>query len=354
MSEYYLNFNYVNLLPGKNKKIISFSLYDVKSQIGDYTKRDFYKGIFINYHLAKTIYPGYIVRVYMPAEEPAEIIEEIKSFKDIELILVTTNICLRALRFLPYDDNDVDVWLSRDLDSMVNLREKAAVDDWLTSYSDRQLHIMTDHQGHIWTITGGMFGFINRDNKMSLLNFLLAFSKKINNNNNYAVDCDIAQEFFYANYKYIQHYGAGKLLKDTIPFPDHPPVEPSFVGCIIDTRHEFHKMQLSNYYPILNKDINFKLSNGDLFYYKPWGTNCTALWYKDDDFIFLPIKTETSKSAPNSFYKTENGTGEIILKGKETAIKWDGVHIRQSYAADSNTIAVIHGGQAHYFTRLNV
>jgi hypothetical protein len=47
------------------------------------------------------------------------------------LILVDTNICLRAIRFLPNDDPLVDVWISRDLDSVVTYREKAAVDDWL-------------------------------------------------------------------------------------------------------------------------------------------------------------------------------------------------------------------------------
>lgn len=352
MTEFYLNFKEVNVLPIKNKKIISFSLYGVKSHITDYTKRDFYKGVYINYHLAKTIYPDYIIRVYMPDSEPQDVIERIKSFKDIELILVSTNICLRALRFLPHDDEDVEVWLSRDLDSVVNLRERAAVDEWLNSYKDRELHIMTDHEQHRWTIAGGMFGFKNRACKRSILNFMLDFSKRNCDNNSYAVDCDIAEEFFFKNCKYIQHHSAGKVLPCSISFPKHDKVEPSFVGCIIDTRLYFHNMKLSSYYPLLNLKLNLKIANGDLFYYKPWEANCKALWYNKDDFILVPIKTDKSTCSDNSFLKTTNGTGQDLLNGKDIDITWDGIHTRQSYAVDDNTIAVVHNEVAHYFARV--
>ena len=46
-------------------------------------------------------------------------------------------------RFAAIDDHDVEVMLSRDTDSRLTLREKAAVDDWLSS--GKLFHVMRDH-----------------------------------------------------------------------------------------------------------------------------------------------------------------------------------------------------------------
>ena len=183
----------VNCFNIKNntKKIISYSLYGIGTVYE--SKRDFYKGIFVNYELAKIIYPGWIIRVYMPYNEPKEYIENIIKMKDIELILVDTNICLRAIRFLPNDDPLVDVWISRDLDSVVTYREKAAVDDWLENYPDRELHIMTDNVHHRWTIAGGMFGVKRNTNK--IVDFMLEFSEN-KDSSIYDMDATIAEKFF--------------------------------------------------------------------------------------------------------------------------------------------------------------
>ena len=151
-----------NINPNKDKKIISFSIYGI-GQTRD-NDRGFYKGIFVNYELAKIIYPGWIIRIYMPYNEPVECIKNLIKIKDIEVILVDTNICLRAIRFLPNDDPLVGIWISRDLDSIVTYREKAAVDDWMENYSDKELHILTDNSQHYWTIAGGMFGVNNTIN----------------------------------------------------------------------------------------------------------------------------------------------------------------------------------------------
>lgn len=50
-------------------------------------------------------------------------------------------------------DDLVDVFVSRDLDSFVSDREKAAVDDWLSN-SDAVLHVMRDHPYHQAKILG--------------------------------------------------------------------------------------------------------------------------------------------------------------------------------------------------------
>ena len=55
-------------------------------------------------------------------------------------------------RFLPLSDPLVDVVLSRDLDSALNEREAAAVEEWLQSGAN--FHLMRDHPKHGTEILG--------------------------------------------------------------------------------------------------------------------------------------------------------------------------------------------------------
>jgi hypothetical protein len=242
---------YININPSKNKKIISFSLYDIDKEYSN--KKNFFKGIFVNYHLAKKIYPDWIIRIYIPSKEKNHFIDMISNFKDIELILIDTNICLRALRFLPYDDKDVDIWISRDLDSIVNMREKVAVDDWNKNYSDKEFHILTDNVNHKM-IHGGMIGFknnINTTQPKNLLEFLINSSKNISKNNNYATDCIIAESFFYKEDNYIQHYGGGKKLENSTLFPVYERDSTIHVGEVVNMNILYDKLEIEKHYPIL-------------------------------------------------------------------------------------------------------
>lgn len=55
-------------------------------------------------------------------------------------------------RFLTLDDPLVDLTIFRDLDSTLNEREKAAVEEWL--HSNYTMHLMRDHTGHKQWILG--------------------------------------------------------------------------------------------------------------------------------------------------------------------------------------------------------
>jgi hypothetical protein len=59
-------------------------------------------------------------------------------------------------RFLPGSESKVEAFISRDCDSRLTLREKAAVDEWLAS--DFGFHSMRDHPQHSVPILGGMWG----------------------------------------------------------------------------------------------------------------------------------------------------------------------------------------------------
>ncbi len=49
-------------------------------------------------------------------------------------------------RFLVANDNEVSRYIIRDADSVVNIRESVAVDEWLQS--NRHFHLMRDHYDH--------------------------------------------------------------------------------------------------------------------------------------------------------------------------------------------------------------
>jgi len=50
----------------------------------------------------------------------------------------------------------VDLFMSRDLDSMFSDRERSAVDEWLMS--NLPFHFMRDHPNHTPSILGGSWG----------------------------------------------------------------------------------------------------------------------------------------------------------------------------------------------------
>ena len=124
---------YEKLHQGSNKKVISFSLYGVKPL--------YYLGAEKNIQEAKEIYPDYICRFYCTKDVPN--LEKLKSLAESgECELIIPNLPSPPVfwRILACDDPNVDVCLQRDCDSIVNCREKVAVDEWIDS--GKTLHFM--------------------------------------------------------------------------------------------------------------------------------------------------------------------------------------------------------------------
>lgn len=134
----------------KMKKIISFSLW------GSHPLYTY--GAIENALLAKDIYPGWICRFYYNDSVPFKIINALKDMTNTELIKMNAknNASNAAWRFRPLFENDVDIMISRDTDSRLNIRESEAVAEWLNSAKD--FHIMRDHPYHKDLILAGMFG----------------------------------------------------------------------------------------------------------------------------------------------------------------------------------------------------
>lgn len=138
------------LIYNKNmKKIISFSLW------GDNPKYTI--GAIKNANIALTIYPDWICRFYIGKSTPIDIIEELKTKKNVEVIEMEHQGEWNSMfwRFLPISEDDVELMISRDCDSRLSMREKYCVDEFINS--DKKFHRMLDHPWHNG-IMGGMWG----------------------------------------------------------------------------------------------------------------------------------------------------------------------------------------------------
>jgi hypothetical protein len=133
------------------KKVISFSLW------GDNPKYTI--GAIRNAELTPIIYPGWISRFYCGESVPTDIIKTLISLPNTEVIMMDVDGDWTGMFWRFYACEDSDIMLSRDTDSRLSLREKLAVDEWLSS--DKDFHIMRDHPYHNTEILGGMWGVRN-------------------------------------------------------------------------------------------------------------------------------------------------------------------------------------------------
>ena len=172
-----INTNSIEIIKEKliyNKKIISFSLYDNK---------DIYNyGILLNYELNKIIYKDWTIRLYIDNTINTSLLEYLKTL-DIEIFKINSNIHPMFYRFFPLLDNNVEYFISRDLDSVISFREEKMVEEWIDS--SKNLHLIHEvYPGHRHIIMGGMFGF-----------------KTNIKNNTYKFNLNAKDEFYYEPWK---------------------------------------------------------------------------------------------------------------------------------------------------------
>jgi protein O-GlcNAc transferase len=130
-------------------KVISFSLW------GD--KPIYNIGSIENAKIAKELYPDFVCYFYCHKESvPQKTIDSLLELDNTKIIFREDFIKSSTWRFEAIDEPEVEIMLSRDADSRIFLREKIAVDEWLSS--DKLFHIMRDHPDHRMPIMAGMFG----------------------------------------------------------------------------------------------------------------------------------------------------------------------------------------------------
>lgn len=167
-----------------DNKIIAFSLWGKSAR---YTQ-----GMIANAELAKIVYPDWRVRVYVGSDVKIGYVENLLSLK-CEIVQMSGCDWLGMFwRFLAADGDSI--MLSRDADSRLTFREKSAVDEWLSS--DKDFHIMRDHQYHGVPILGGMWGCRN-----GVIKGITGWIDSYNKENRLGIDQDFLKDIVYPKVK---------------------------------------------------------------------------------------------------------------------------------------------------------
>lgn len=134
----------------RSRNLISFSIW------GDDVR--YLNGAITNAIVARYLYPGWTARFYTDRSTP----EGFRAALAQNGAQVVTVEDLPADRyglfwqFLVEDDPEVDLYLVRDANSVMNIKERWAVADWLKS--GRAFHVMRDNPQHSELILAGMWG----------------------------------------------------------------------------------------------------------------------------------------------------------------------------------------------------
>jgi len=211
------------------KKVISFSIY------GDQPMYTI--GILRNLELAKIIYPDWKVYVYYNDTVPMDMIEKYKSFDNCEVFDMTNFPGPGVLwRFTPKEN--VERFISRDGDSRLSMREKYAVDEWISS--GKSLHIMRDHPHHGVPIYAGLVGLVVTED-LNLKNDITTFigynaHQNLNLFNKY-IDTPFLNQYVYerfvSNGDVICHDSCHTQFPYSKPFPTKME-DQRFIGEIYD------------------------------------------------------------------------------------------------------------------------
>ena len=193
-------------------------------------------GALSNLKLAALYYPDWECRIYVGSDVSYQ--------RHKELTTAGFQVYKRDIKAPPHDglfwrfepafEPGVEAFLSRDLDSRLNPREAAAVNEWLRS--GKKLHTMRDHYEHIVPILGGMWGCRHWPEFEGLLagwkkngrmgddqEFLkqiiwpLVKDKDCMQHDRYVVDTTVDTPSGKFTYKPVEFFGGGNLR----PFPPH-------------------------------------------------------------------------------------------------------------------------------------
>jgi hypothetical protein len=148
----------------------------------------------INAEITRELYPEWQVWFYVDSTVPKAVVSKLETFSHITLINIderTNNVTMpnavpnypkfnglahsskMFCRLYAYDSPLVQAVIFRDADSYPTERERAAVEQWMSS--DKNLHLMRDSQpGHSSLVMGGMWGLKKNSKLKSMKELILS------------------------------------------------------------------------------------------------------------------------------------------------------------------------------------
>ncbi len=132
------------------RNIIAFSLWG--------TVERYLIAAVTNARLAPHIYPGWTARFYCEEGVPEHVLADLLEAGADVVMRPPQSALYQGLfwRFEPAFEEGVDRYLVRDADSVVSVRERLAVEEWLAS--GRHFHVMRDYLTHTDPILAGLWG----------------------------------------------------------------------------------------------------------------------------------------------------------------------------------------------------
>lgn len=211
-------------------KIISFSLWGDKPM---YTV-----GALENIALANEIYPDWTCRFYVDKTVTEEVKSNIKN-EGGEIYFIDSDkgsFWGMFWRFMANDDPNMEVMISRDCDSRLSYREKAAVNEWLVS--EKMFHTMHDHYAHRSVpILGGMWG-VKRGLITNMVDKALLWGRY----GNKGIDQDFLRDVIWKDVKdtTLSHSSINNRWNFSISFPKHKESKYNvkYVGEIFDENNK--------------------------------------------------------------------------------------------------------------------
>ena len=150
------------------------------------------KGALKNIELAKIFYPEFICRFYVAKDLNKSLIKQLDKNAEVVVSDQIGSPQMMMDRFLPIGE-DVNIFLSRDTDSRIGIREQYAVNEWILS--NAKLHTIHDHPEHNVPMLGGMWGLKNK--KIDIQKLIYEFKNSSNFQDKKGVD-----QFFLWDYIY--------------------------------------------------------------------------------------------------------------------------------------------------------
>ncbi len=138
-------------VPGeRNRHVISFSLWGANPR--------YLQGALRNSIAVIDVYPDWICRFYCDDSVPPAILNQIRGNGAEVVMRPRPEVFYEGLlwRFEVINDPGISHFLVRDCDSVVNVKERVAVDEWLQS--GKWFHSMRDFASHTEVILAGMWG----------------------------------------------------------------------------------------------------------------------------------------------------------------------------------------------------
>jgi protein O-GlcNAc transferase len=170
-------------------KIICYSLWG--------NKAEYVINAIRNADVALTLFPEWKCRYYISPNVKSVFTNELNKRNNVELIFQDRDEQWNGMfwRFGGAKDavKKSDVMICRDVDSLLNIRDKACVDEWLNS--DKDFHIVRDNCAHGTKIMGGIWGV--RNGLLSNIKELIDNYSRKDSNNRKNIDQEFLRDIIY-------------------------------------------------------------------------------------------------------------------------------------------------------------